>query len=353
MKKLLLILAACLVATSAQAQRTFSQAELDSLLAPIALHPDPLLSNILSATTRPADVAAAAQWSREHRQLPPEEVTRLAQSEPWHPAVRALASFPEILDRMDESPQWVTDLGDAFTNQQAQVMATVQGLRQRAQASGQLASTEHQRVYQQGEAIVIQPATQVVYVPYYDPYVVYGGWWWPGYAPFYWRPWAYRPVYVAPVFFHARCDWYRGQVFVPYAPVRTAPGFVPSPVHQRGQGIVNSRPSSPPPAVRQQPRTQGMQQQMPPGGPQPQFTQRGVQQRPMPQPVLRSTPAAPAVRDAMPQRDAAPVARNVAPVARGVPHGAAIGHQRHFGESMMRGAGRSMQANSGMGFRTR
>jgi hypothetical protein len=98
---------------------------------------------------------------------------------------------------MGESPQWTSDLGNAFLGQQTQSMTTVQTLRQRAQASGYLRSDGEQQVYQQGPAIVVQPVyPQYVYVRYYDPMVVYGAWWWPAYRPVCWRPWAPRVVFV-------------------------------------------------------------------------------------------------------------------------------------------------------------
>lgn len=197
MKSLLAILAVFLVsAAPAQAQRIQSQAELDALLAPIALQPDGVLSQVLMAATRPEEVAAAAR----------------GQSESVDPSVKALLAYPELLARMGESPQWVHDLGEAFLAQQAQVMDTVQGLRRRAQANGHLASTSHQTVYQQDDAIVVYPRTQIVYVHHYDPYLVYGPWWWPHYRPVYWRPWAPRPVFVA--HFHSTPHWHHRRVHV-------------------------------------------------------------------------------------------------------------------------------------------
>jgi len=123
---------------------------------------------------------------------------------------------------MDESPQWLSDLGQAFQQQESQVMDTVQGLRRRAQTTGNLNSTEQQAVYQQGDAIVVQPRTQIVYVPYYDPYVVYGPWWWPYYRPVFWRPWAPRPVFVSAGFFYSSCDWSNRFVRVVHRPVHVA-----------------------------------------------------------------------------------------------------------------------------------
>ena len=194
MKIVIALVAGLLFLGSAQAQRAYNQGELDAMLAPIALQPDGVVSQVLIASTYPEDVAAAARWSRANPHMRGNDALRAVQNEPWDPAVKALLAFPELLIRMDESPQWLHDLGEAFVLQEAHVMDTVQALRRRAQAAGNLAATDQYAVYQQDEAIVVQPRTQIVYVRYYDPYVVYGPWWWPHYRPVYWRPWAPRPA---------------------------------------------------------------------------------------------------------------------------------------------------------------
>jgi len=214
MRIVLAALAALLLANTAQAQRVYHQGELDAMLAPIALQPDGVVSQVLIASTYPDEVAAAARWSRANPHLRGDDAVRAVQNEPWDPSVKALTAFPELLIRMDESPQWLHDLGEAFLRQQAQVMDTVQALRQRAQAAGNLASTDQYTVYPQGEAIVVEPRTQIVYVRYYDPYVVYGSWWWPHYHPVFWRPWAPRPVFLAHGFFHTKPDWHGRHVHV-------------------------------------------------------------------------------------------------------------------------------------------
>ena len=209
--------------------RIYQQAELDALLAPIALHPDGLVSQILIAATYPEEVAAAARWSRANPHLRGDDAVRAVQGEPWDPSVKALVAFPDLLARMEESPQWLHDLGEAFLLQEAHVMATVQGLRRRAQAAGQLTATDQYAVYQQGEAIVVEPRTQIVYVRYYDPYVVYGPWWWPHYRPVLWRPWTAPPVFVAHGFFFSKPDWHRRHVRVVHRPVH---------VHHHHQHVV-------------------------------------------------------------------------------------------------------------------
>ena len=194
--------------------RTYNQAELDALLAPVALYPDALLSHILIAATYPEDLREAADWSRANSHLSGQQAVAAAEPMPWHPSVKTLVATPELLARMDESPQWTADLAAAFMNQEPYVMDTVQALRRRAQTSGHLGSTPEYQVQQQGHAIAVYPArAHVVYVPYYDPYVVYGPWWWHSYRPVYWRPWSARPaVHVSTGFFRGSVDWHRRHV---------------------------------------------------------------------------------------------------------------------------------------------
>jgi len=205
--RLLFCAALGLVQIPAHAQ-SYSQPELDAMLAPIALYPDPLLSQVLMAATFPDQVTQAADWSRANPQFQGDEAVRAVQTYPWDPSVKALVAVPELLARMAESPQWTFDLGNAFLAQQAPVMDTVQMLRQRAYAQGYLRSNSQQYVDQQGSAIAVQPVSpQVVYVPYYDPYIVYGAWWWPAFRPVYWRPWYAHPIVVSAGFFPQRFDW--------------------------------------------------------------------------------------------------------------------------------------------------
>jgi len=217
---LLLVTGLALWQLPAQAQpRLYNQAELDALLAPIALYPDSVLSHVLVAATQPQEVREAAAWSRANPQLAGEAAVQAAEPLPWHPSVKALLAFPDLLDRMDESPQWTADLGHAFREQEPYVMDTVQTLRQRAQASGALQSNPQYSVQQNGSSIEVYPAQPgVVYVPYYDPYVVYGPWWWPAYRPVFWRPWHARPAvfvhtHFGPTHFVGKhVDWHRRHV---------------------------------------------------------------------------------------------------------------------------------------------
>ena len=132
MTKTLKFLAALLVALPvfAQAQQTYTQAELDQLLAPIAAYQDPLLSQVLMAATFPDEVSEAARWSRANPGLLGDTAVQAAQNEGWDPSVRALVAFPQLLAYMDANPGWIRSLGEAFLIQEPQVMSTVERLRQ-------------------------------------------------------------------------------------------------------------------------------------------------------------------------------------------------------------------------------
>jgi hypothetical protein len=171
-------------------QPVFTQEELDQMLAPIALYPDSLLSQILMASTYPIEIVQAARWSRANPNLTGDQAVTAVEQENWDPSVKSLVAFPQILAMLDEKLDWMERLGDAFLSQEQQVMDTVQDLRQKALEAGNLKSNEIVRVEPQGQTIVIEQANpQVVYVPYYNPTVVYGPWWWADYPPVYWGPW--------------------------------------------------------------------------------------------------------------------------------------------------------------------
>jgi hypothetical protein len=179
----------------AQAKAAFTQEQLDQMLAPIALYPDPLLSQILMASTYPLEVVQAARWSRTQPELTGDAAVRAAEQQNWDPSVKSLVAFPQVLAQLDQNLEWTQGLGDAFLAQEPQVMETVQNLRQKAQAAGNLRTDDRVRVVEQGQAIAVEPADpQLMYVPYYDPRIVYGPWWWQAYPPVYWAPW---PGYYA------------------------------------------------------------------------------------------------------------------------------------------------------------
>lgn len=219
----------------------FTQPELDQMLAPIALYPDTLLSQILMASTYPLEVVEAARWSQANPKLKGEQAVA---QQVWDPSVKSLVGFPQVLMTMDEKLPWMERLGEAFLAQQPQVMESVQQLRQKASAAGHLTSNEQIRVDQQGQSIAIQPANpQVVYVPYYNPMMMYGPWWWSAYPPVYWGPWpgyVYGPGFgmgfgwglgigIGPGFFFGGFNWqYR------YATFAGGGVWAHDPFHRRG-----------------------------------------------------------------------------------------------------------------------
>jgi hypothetical protein len=153
--------------------------QLDSLLAPIALYPDPLLSQILVASTYPLEIVQADRWLKQNPSLQGKALTEAAAKQSWDPSVQAMVLYADVLKRMDDNINWTTDLGNAFLAQQSDVMDAVQRLRQKAEQSGKLQTTPQQTVTTKTEDntkyIVIQPASpQVIYVPQYNPVVVYG-----------------------------------------------------------------------------------------------------------------------------------------------------------------------------------
>jgi len=174
------------------------QEELEQLLAPIALYPDALLAQVLMASTYPLEIVQAARWLKENAKLTGKALEDAMQKQRWDPSVKSLTAMPQVLEMMDTKIDWTQKLGDAFLAQQAQVMETVQALRAKAAAAGNLKSTPEQQVSTVQESgktvIVIEPANpQVVYVPTYDPTVVYGAWPYPAYPPYYYYPPAYYP----------------------------------------------------------------------------------------------------------------------------------------------------------------
>lgn len=172
-------------ATSAE----FSREELAQMLGPIALYPDKLLSQILMASTYPLEVIEADRWVKKNPKLAGDPLDQALLDKEWDPSVKAICHFPAILALMSERITETTNLGNAFLAQEAEVMGMVQELRAKAYARGNLATTPEQKVMVEKETIVIEPANpRVIYVPYYDPYYIYGPWWYPAYPPYYWGP---------------------------------------------------------------------------------------------------------------------------------------------------------------------
>ena len=157
------------------------------MVAPIALYPDSLVAQILAASTFPEQVVEADRWVQAHPDLKGEDLGQAVDQQPWDPSVKALTAFPSVLGNMDKNLSWTSSLGDAYYNQQQDVMDAVQVMRRRAQDAGNLKTTPQQTVTKQDSSVVIQPANpDVVYVPAYDPWLVYGDpiGPWPGWYPY-------------------------------------------------------------------------------------------------------------------------------------------------------------------------
>lgn len=203
--------------------KVFTQEVLDQILAPIALYPDDLLAQILMASTYPLEIVQAERWLKQNKSLKGEAMKSALEKQPWDTSVKSLVPFPEVLSMMSEKLDWTQQLGDAFLAQQKDVMETVQKLRRKAADAGNLKSSKEQEVKKDGDIIIIQPADpQVIYVPTYNPTVVYGTWWYPAYPPY--------PVYVYPpgaamfaftvgvawgaAWYHGygHCDWHGGDI---------------------------------------------------------------------------------------------------------------------------------------------
>ena len=171
-------------------QQMLSPQQLDDMVAPIALYPDPLLSQVLVACTYPLEVVEAQQWLQRNRGLQGTALMDAAKQQNWDASVQALVAMPDVLSRLNSDVRWTTDLGNAFLAQQADVMAAVQRMRARAQANGRLSSNAQETVTTQTQggqsAIVIQPANpDIIYAPMYDPMYVWGPPAWGYYPPLY------------------------------------------------------------------------------------------------------------------------------------------------------------------------
>src|SRR6266852_1535967 len=152
-----------------------SPKELQQLAAPIALYPDALVAQILAASTYPTEIVEADRWMQRHSELKGEKLAKEVDKQDWDPSVKALAQFPSVLENMDKNLSWTSSLGEAYANEPQDVTNAVQEMRQQARKAGHLDSNEHEQVTTQGNTIIIEPASpDMVYVPAYDPWLVYG-----------------------------------------------------------------------------------------------------------------------------------------------------------------------------------
>jgi hypothetical protein len=182
--------------TTQQGAPAFRPEEIDRLMAPIALYPDNLLAQVLAASTYPLEIVQAGRFVQKNKDLKGEKLMQAAKDQEWDPSVKAMLQFPDVLTMMNEKLEWTEKLGNAFLSQQKDVMESAQRLRKKAQESGNLKTTKEQvvKVEKETQVIVIQSASpEVVYVPAYNPTVVYGAWPYPAYPPY---P-VYPPGYVA------------------------------------------------------------------------------------------------------------------------------------------------------------
>ena len=184
--------------SSQQQAAKLTQAQLEALVAPIALYPDALVSQVLMASTYPLEIAEASNWVKSNANLKGDALNKALQQQNWDASVKSLVSFPPVLEMMGSQLSWTQQLGNAVLAQQSDAMNAIQALRAKAKKAGTLESNSQQTVSTQGsgstQTIIIEPANpQVVYVPTYNPAVVYGAWAYPAYPPYAYYP----PGYVA------------------------------------------------------------------------------------------------------------------------------------------------------------
>src|SRR6266567_7169783 len=216
--------------TDAEQAPTLPSGELDSLVAPIALYPDPLLAQTLAASTYPLEIIQLQQWMDRNKNLQGKALADAVAKQPWDPSVQALVATPDVVQRMAGNIQWSTDLGNAFLAQQSDVMDAVQRMRGKAESKGTLKTSAQQKVETKTveggkQVIVVEPSSpDVVYVPSYDPEVVYGPpppaypyypYTYPGYYPGMGVAWGAAGLAVGAAWgggYWGNCDWNHGDV---------------------------------------------------------------------------------------------------------------------------------------------
>ncbi|MGI5309082.1 DUF3300 domain-containing protein [Rheinheimera sp. WS51] len=222
----------------AATDNTITEAEIDQMLAPIALYPDTVLTHILIASTYPLEVVQADRWAKRNKKLNSQQAIDAVEGEDWDPSVKALIAFPQILSRLSDDLTWTEKLGEAFLQDETQVLSRVQYLRHQADQQGNLNDTKHVQIERDRDIIIIEPARkEVIYVPVYDTRVVYGHWGWPSHPPVYWHNvdnhysnsafyWG-ASVNVNPWFYFGIFDWHHRHIIVNhsyyYTPLRYYP----------------------------------------------------------------------------------------------------------------------------------
>src|SRR5438132_1367731 len=218
-----------------QQPQILSGQQLQQLVAPVALYPDPLLAQILTASTYPLEVVMAARWSKDNPDLKGKDLEDAMQQQPWDPSVKGLTAVPQVLAMMNDKLDWTQQLGEAFLVQPDDITKAVQALRAKAESTGNLKTTKEQRVRRvaapppsAGEVVVvpeyiaIEPfEPEVIYVPVYDPVVIFGVGYWPAaYVPFFWYPpwwtvgpvWGFWPAYYVGPALWCQYNWGFGYV---------------------------------------------------------------------------------------------------------------------------------------------
>ena len=220
----------------AEQQALLTQAQLQQLVAPVALYPDKLLGQILAASTYPLEVVKADRWARENPKVKGTALEAAMQQQPWDPSVKGLTSVPQVLRMMYDKLEWTQQLGEAYLAQPDDVSKAVQILRARADTNGNLKTSRELRVTKVRrrppvDAVVIDEPyyieiepiePDVIYVPIYDPGIIYGDWLYPDYAPFFWYPpgfvyagiFGFGPAFIVGPALWCSYDWYSGRVFI-------------------------------------------------------------------------------------------------------------------------------------------
>jgi uncharacterized membrane protein YgcG len=208
-------------AAPATASSSFTAEQLEQIVAPIALHPDALLAQMLMASTYPLEIVEAHRWVQKNPKVTGKSLEDALKKQDWDPSVKALCMLPSVLKQMNDNLDWTQDLGDAFLGQKAEVMETVQKMRRKSIDAGNLKSTEQQKISKDGDIVIIESTkTETVYVPTYSPTVVYGGWSY----PYYYYPPMYPPAPTGGLLFAfsvgvawgngcwGGCNWHGGDV---------------------------------------------------------------------------------------------------------------------------------------------
>jgi hypothetical protein len=208
-------------------QIPFSEAELAQILAPIALYPDSLLTHILIASTYPLEIVQASRWRTNNRHLDANQAIKRAADKNWDPSVSALLAFPNLLARLSDDLDWTQKLGAAFLQDETALLVTIQSLRQQADQANSLSELDNMSVIHVDNQIIIESAHNgIIYVPYYDPRIVYGHWHWYSYPPVYWPPSPYytrRPhasfywssgVQITFNYYFSTFNWYEHNIIV-------------------------------------------------------------------------------------------------------------------------------------------